>query len=336
VAVDGGGSKTDVVAVTMAGDVLASARGAGSNPQTVGLAAAVATIGALIEGVLARSQGRSLDRVGIYLSGLDFDREVEEFRAAIRSAGWYDRCAAGPPIVDNDLFAVLRAGTSAPDAVAVVCGTGINCLGVRSDGATIRYPALGTVSGDWGGGWHLGEQAMWWAARALDGRGPATDLTARIPQAFGARNLPDVIEALHFGTIDEVRLAALSPVVFDAATAGDAVACSLVDRQADEIVDFAASALRRLDLLDRDVPFVLGGGIVRAQHPRLMSGVRRRVAERIPRADITVVAVPPVLGAALLVLDSVVVRCEQVRMPSPSASDWSPSVFAGAPTITTR
>ena len=40
-----------------------------------------------------------------------------------------------------------------------------------ADGRTIRYPSLGTISGDWGGGWHLGERALWFAARAADGRG---------------------------------------------------------------------------------------------------------------------------------------------------------------------
>ena len=33
-------------------------------------------------------------------------------------------------------------------AVAVVCVTGINRVGVRADGETARFPALGEISGD--------------------------------------------------------------------------------------------------------------------------------------------------------------------------------------------
>ena len=78
--------------------------------------------------------------------------------------------------MDNDTFALLRAGTDSPDAIAVVCGAGINCVGRAADGRIARFPALGMLSGDWGGGQHLAALALWHAARAEDGRGPATAL----------------------------------------------------------------------------------------------------------------------------------------------------------------
>ncbi|MFC7586672.1 hypothetical protein ACFQYP_25240 [Nonomuraea antimicrobica] len=33
-----------------------------------------------------------------------------------------------------------------------------------------RFPALGRISGDWGGGQGLAEEALWHAIRAEDGR----------------------------------------------------------------------------------------------------------------------------------------------------------------------
>ena len=74
-------------------------------------------------------------------------------------------------VVRNDTFAILRAGVEEPRGVAVVCGAGINCVGMRPDGRVARFPALGRVSGDWGGGGGLFEEAMWRGARAEDGRG---------------------------------------------------------------------------------------------------------------------------------------------------------------------
>ena len=53
----------------------------------------------------------------------------------------------------------------------------------------------------------------------------------------------------------------LTPIVFRAAAAGDAVARSIVDRQADEIVRMAGVAVRRLHMTRLDVDIVLGGGI---------------------------------------------------------------------------
>lgn len=297
IAVDGGGSKTDAVALDLDGTVVATARAGTSSPHLIGMEAAAALVDALIEQLLDGRDDRPIAGAGIYLSGLDLPAEVDAFRAGIAGYAWADA------VVDNDLFALLRAGTSEPDAVAVVCGTGINCVGVRSDGRVVRYPSLGMISGDWGGGWHLGERALWHAARAVDGRGPATALAAAVPAIFGLADVQQVIEALHFERIPNADLARIAPAVFACAREGDAAAGGLVERQAEEIVAFAATTLRRLELLDRPVPVVLGGGIVGARDERLLDGVARGLAERAPLARIELVTAAPILGAALLALE---------------------------------
>lgn len=303
IAVDGGGSKTDVVALSRTGQVLAQLRGGPSSPQALGVTRSLTSIAALIAEAVSRCDGSAVSHIGLYLSGLDLPSEYAGFANAfdelVRPA--YPDAAV---TIDNDLFALLRAGTRQADAVAVVCGTGINCVGVRADGAVVRYPALGTLSGDWGGGLHLGELALWHAARAVDGRGPETILARHIPVAFGRPALADVIEALHFGAADHARLADLGPVIFAAAESGDAVAAELVDRQATEIALFAASALRRLDLAGRSVPVVLGGGLIRPGHAWFLDVIRERLAVEAPLAWIVPVAKPPVIGAASLVLEA--------------------------------
>lgn len=296
VAVDGGGSKTDVVALDEDGNVLAQVRGDGSSPHLIGLEASISLIGGLVMRVVQDAGGGPLLRTHVYLSGLDLPAEIVAFERGITSESW----DAGALVVDNDLFALLRAGTGEPDAVAVICGTGINCVGVRSDGRTVRYPSLGMISGDWGGGFSLGQSGLWHAARAEDGRGPATVLRREIPLAFGLNRVQEVTEALHFGQIDRGRLADLCPVVFEASAVGDEVAASIVDRQAEEIVALAATTIKRLGLLERPVPVVLGGGVIAARDKRLLDGIRRRLATDAPQARTEIVSTPPILGAALL------------------------------------
>ncbi len=292
IAVDGGGSKTDVVAVGLDGTVLATARGGGSSPQIIGLAKAVAVVSALVDEVSAGEPART----HVYLSGLDLPAEIDAFSSAFP---WRSEA-----VVDNDLFALLRAGTNDHNAVAVVCGTGINAVGVRADGATARFPALGNISGDWGGGWHLGEQALWHAARGDDGRGPRTLLEQLIPRVYDLATITEVIEALHFERLPIAELHRLAFELLDAAEAGDAVAASVVDRQVDEIVTMAAVALQRLDLLGQEVPVVLGGGVLAAGYPRLNDGVTAGLAERAPLAHIRLVTERPIVGATLLALEA--------------------------------
>ncbi|MFZ7089242.1 N-acetylglucosamine kinase [Curtobacterium sp. RRHDQ10] len=309
IAVDGGGSKTDVVAVDLDGRVVGHARGPGTNPQTQGWGVSGRILDDLRGRVLAALDGRAILTTHVYLAGMDFEEEIVEARAAL--AHW-DADGGVPAVLDNDLFALLRAGTLAPDAVAVVCGTGINAIGVRADGATARFPAIGDLSGDWGGGAFLGNRALWHAARAEDGRGPATALQLAVPAAFDLPDVQSVTQGFHFGRIPGSAINRLSPVLFEVADGGDEVARAVIDRQAEEIVLLVVAAMRRLGLerttSERSVTVVLGGGVLAARHPLLSDAVTARLAAAAPNAVPAWVTAPPILGAGLAALEAVGAR----------------------------
>ncbi|MET9294292.1 BadF/BadG/BcrA/BcrD ATPase family protein [Streptomyces sp. NPDC003077] len=302
-AIDAGNSKTDVALVGADGTVLATARGGGFQPPVVGTARAVDGVAPLIASVLATAgTDGPVDHVSAFLANADLPPEEDALTAEIASRGW-----ARTVTVRNDTFALLRAGvpdTGDPVGVAVVCGAGINCAGLGHGGRTARFPSIGRISGDWGGGGHLAEEAVWWAARADDGRGEPSALAEAIPAHFGVSGMPELIEAFHLGRLSfEERRHELTPVLFAVAADGDPVARALVRRQAEEVAVLATVALGRLDLLSEPVPVVLGGGVLAAQHPLLHDRVLQLLAERAPKAIPHVVTAPPVLGAALDALD---------------------------------
>jgi N-acetylglucosamine kinase-like BadF-type ATPase len=297
-AIDGGNSKTEVLLGDTSGAILGFARGAGTNHQTAGgLDTAMSRLDDLV-----RRAGVSADQrpvlAAVFLAGADLPVELAMLTEAVTARDWADKS-----IVDNDTFALLRAGTESPDAVAIVCGAGTNCVGRSEDGRTVRFPSLGHLTGDWGGGQHLGSMALWHAARAEDGRGDATALVDAVARHFGHRTVAGVSAAAHLGQIAHERIAELTPVLFTVATAGDPVARSLVIQQGEEIATMAVAALRRLGLLTTPVTVVLGGGVVRSRDPILFGALTERLTATAPHAEITLVTAPPVLGAALLALD---------------------------------
>jgi N-acetylglucosamine kinase-like BadF-type ATPase len=299
-AVDAGNSKTDVAVVAADGRVLATARGGGFRPPVVGVEAAVDNVAAAVTEAFAAAGVSAVDHVSACLANADFPVEEEQLAAALHARGW------GAEVeVRNDTFAILRAGVTEPRGVAVVCGAGINCVGMRPDGRTARFPALGRISGDWGGGWGLAEEALWYAARAEDGRGEATALARTLPAHFGYATMLGLIEALHLEKVPHARRHELTPVLFATAAGGDRLARGLVDRLAEEVVTMAVVTLTRLDLLDEETPVLLGGGVLAARHPQLDDGVRELLAARAPKAVPRVVTASPVLGAALLGMDRV-------------------------------
>jgi N-acetylglucosamine kinase-like BadF-type ATPase len=297
VAVDGGGSKTDAVAVSLDGAIVSRATGPGASPHFIGVDAALKQIGALVREVAG---DHPIAQANVYLSGLDLPSEVETFAAAVGTLDW----STPSTVVENDLYALLRSGTSETDAVAVVCGTGINAIGRRADGAIARFAALGTISGDWGGGTGLGEAAIWHAARHADLRGPATSLTAAVPGIYGLTTIADVTEGLHLGRIQYGDLGLLAPLVLAHADDGDEIAGTIVTRQGREIAIMAISCLERLGLLDRDIPVVIGGGVVASRHELLWSALEAEFTARAPRAVLIHVTAPPLVGAALLALET--------------------------------
>jgi N-acetylglucosamine kinase-like BadF-type ATPase len=227
--------------------------------------------------------------VSACLANADLPVEEQELELALRARGWSRSVR-----VRNDTFAILRAGLDEPRGVAVVCGAGINCVGMTPDGRTARFPALGKISGDWGGGSGLADEALWFAARAEDGRGEPTELAHALPAHFG-------LESMY--PFD--RRHELTPVLFRTSAGGDAIARSLVHRLAQEVVALATVALGRLDLLDEEAPVMLGGSVLAARHPQLDADIAELLAVKAPKAVIEVVTSPPVLGAALLALDEV-------------------------------
>jgi N-acetylglucosamine kinase-like BadF-type ATPase len=303
-AVDGGNSKTDVVLADRNGRTLSHVRGPGSSPHHLGVEGAVDLLDDLVQKAAAQAgvgdRGPVADLAEVYLAGVDFPSEKDAVTAEVARRGW-----AAEQVVDNDGFALMRAGTDAPDAVAVVCGAGINCVGVARDGRHARFASLGRISGDWGGGYELGDEALWWAARADDGRGPATVLTERVPEFFGLPDVPSVYESIHFGRLPHRRLIELAPTVLAASRDGDPVARSIVVRLADEVVAFARAALTRLAMLDMPTVVVLGGGVLTSRDEILLAEVETRLAAAAPRARCSVTEVSPVVGAALLGLDRV-------------------------------
>ncbi|MFJ5720023.1 N-acetylglucosamine kinase [Streptomyces sp. NPDC093149] len=299
-AIDAGNSKTDVALIGADGTILSTGRGGAFQPPAVGIEAAVDVLGAAVGQALELSgvPAGAVTHVSACLANADLPVEEEQLARALGARGW------GATVeVRNDTFAILRAGVDEPRGVAVVCGAGINCVGMVPDGRTARFPAIGRISGDWGGGAGLAEEAMWFAARAEDGRGEPTELARTLPGHFGLGSMYALIEALHLGHVEFERRHELAPVLFATAAAGDPVAGALVERLAQEVVAMASVALGRLGLLDEEAPVVLGGGVLAARHPQLDGRIAELLAVRAPKAVIRVVTEPPVLGAALLGLD---------------------------------
>jgi N-acetylglucosamine kinase-like BadF-type ATPase len=302
-AVDGGNSKTDVALIDVSGSVLAAVRGPGSSPHMLGLEASLQLVDDLIGRAGAdagiRSDRRQIAEFGAwFMAGADLPAEERALHRAI------DRLGRTPcNSVANDTFAILRAGAEDGWGVAVVVGAGINCVGRSPDGRRTRFPALGRITGDWGGGSDIGLAALGAAVRSEDGRAGPTRLRHDVADHFRRRRATEVAIALHQREFHQERLRELAPIVIAAADADDLAAVEILNRQADEVVSFAVAVIRRLRIARLEVPVVLGGSIMAALPARFVTRIHDGVHRVAPGARCAVCHDRPVVGAALAALD---------------------------------
>ena len=302
-AVDGGNSKTDLALVSDEGEALALVRGPRSTPQYLGTDGCLEVLERLLEdavrqGGLTRRAGPIADVAELLLAGVDFPADERELEEASGKRGW-----APMTRVANDTFAVLRAGTERGWGVAVVCGSGINCVGVAPDGSHARFPSLGAITGDWGGGYDVGLAAVVAAARSEDGRGPTTSLERAVPAHFDLAAPHELAEAIHRERIPQRRIIELAPVVF-AEAAEDEVARGIVDRLSSEIAALVRVALTRLALTSEPTEVLLGGGLLQSGDGRLLDTVRAELEQVGAELTVRATSSAPIVGAALLGLDA--------------------------------
>lgn len=295
VALDAGNSKTDIVLLAPDGTVAGHRRQGGFRPVEHGAHRELDQLVAGIRALAGQCGDPPLALVAAYLANADFPEQEAEYAEYLSALGIATRVVVG-----NDMVALLRSGAPGPAGVAVVCGAGINCIGIGADGRQVRFAALGELTGDWGGGPALAAEALFLACRGEDGRGPRTALSAAIADHFNTRTAIEAGIALSLKSIPTNRLHELAPLVFEVAAQGDSQALSVVHRQAAEVVAMAGVAITKLGLAEQDCEVVLGGGVLAARDPLLIGQISAGLVQLCPRARIVIPDQPPVVGAVIL------------------------------------
>lgn len=292
---DVGGTKTHVLIADEAGHVVGFGKAGPGNHEVVGYEGLASALATAMEQALAQAgvPRTSIAGAGFGVAGFDWPAEEAPTLAAIRTLQ-----LSAPLVAVNDTLLGLLAGSETGWGVAVVSGTGCNCWGWDE---TRRH--IGHVTG---GGWLFGEAAgaaelVMKTVQALayewTRRGPATSLTPLFIRAWGATDLPDLLEGVMNGryAID----ASAAPLVFQAAAQGDAVALDLIRWAGYELGQLALAVIRQLHFEGLSFEVILTGSMFDGS-PLLTQTMRQTVQAVAPGARLVRLTVPPVIGAVLL------------------------------------
>lgn len=293
IGVDGGGSKTRVIVGTADGEVLTTLDGPKSavTPGEAGRSADV--IADLVTRALAEiaQPGAVFPRV-LYcgVAGTGRDEERKALHAALDA-----KELAEEVVIDSDGLIALYDALEDRAGILLVVGTGSIAYARSPAGEIVRCGGWGPAFGDEGSGGWIGRRALSIVAASSDGREPPTALLFPILAATQCEDIQDLIPWA--ATADARAYAALAPVVFSTAAAGDPRANALVTLAAEELVLHVRALARQLFTDERAaVTVALSGGLMERGSP-LRKRLEQRLKSAVPGAQLRSEEVLPARGA---------------------------------------
>ncbi len=237
--VDGGQSSTRAVIGDDKGMLLG--RGASGSCNHVGAGDGEAKLRRVVSDVVC---GACAD------AGLGTDTR---FNAAClgMSGGPDDKCsilretvnAESITVVTDAEIALAGAADGGPGVVALA-GTGSIAYGKNKDGRTARVGGWGYIFGDEGSAFDIVKRALRAGLAAEEGWGPETKLVDTIKTASSSKTMNETMHRFYLDVWPRDRIAALAPLVNDAAGGGDRVALSVL-REAGRLLGGLANAACR-------------------------------------------------------------------------------------------
>ncbi|MBP2017517.1 N-acetylglucosamine kinase-like BadF-type ATPase [Symbiobacterium terraclitae] len=296
--IDGGGTRTRCLAADLSGNILGEGAGGPANALVVGQERAVVSVAEAVRHAL-QAAGRTPDDVGAVCAGLAGagQPETQEALAGALAAALALPAAARIQVVTDARIALAGALQGKPGAI-LIAGTGSIAYGLDDRGRLHRAGGWGWILGDEGSGFTIGRQALAAGLAALDGTGPATVLGDRICAAWNLQQLSQAVPRVYADpAAARTEIAALVPVVVQAAGEGDAVSREILAQAGRDLAQLAAALLRRLALPE---PVVATTGGVLESVAAVREALIRRLAELAPAARVVASAASPASGAVLM------------------------------------
>ncbi len=317
--VDGGGSKTAAVVLDERGQVLGRGRSSSSNYHLVGLegvkdALLIAMAGASQQAGIKMKQ---LAAVTWALAGAGRPADVQRLKATQA-----DLLPGIPGEVVVDALPVLVGGAGTRCGVALIAGTGMIAYGENAKGERFKSGGWGHFF-DLGSGYGLAQQALRAVVQAADGRDLPTELSTRILDFLKLTDPSELVDWVYSPERAIAEVAALAPVLLDAAEAGDLVALDVIAAGADALASAVDAASRRLGLRERPFPLVMAGGLL-TTNDFYRKVVVQAVHTRVPNARPMQPRADAAVGAALLALESLGHPLEEKSSPhEPTGNTWA-------------
>lgn len=296
VGIDGGGTRTVCLVADPGGQVRGQGVGGAANYLKEGLYTAKRSLRDALEHAFQELPGEK-NQVRALCAGLaGMDRAADR---EVMTRVFQELLPAQEMILENDAFIALVGATEGEPGVIVISGTGSIALGVNRSGNKVRSGGWGHVLGDEGSGYDIARKGLAAAFQDYDGRGPRTSIGDKILREFYAERMDQLIPLLYGGDSSPSKIAALYPLVLEAAEEGDRVAGDLIGQAARHLADTAVAVIHRLEMQGETFPVAVSGGVFKTSR-KIRRQFARFLRQRVPGVRLIEPKHPPEVGALLV------------------------------------
>jgi N-acetylglucosamine kinase-like BadF-type ATPase len=284
IGVDGGGTKTEVSAYDLNGNVIAtSIKGFANllNNEEIALNNIVSSIKEIIDKL------GTIELKGVYLgiAGSEVGENSKIISNKIKNELKVD-C-----VVMNDAEIALKAMLKGKDGILTIAGTGSVAFGINNN-VTSRCGGWGNLLGDEGSGYRISIDAIKRMIFEEENSIEKSELTKKIMEKLEIKSVEEITKFVYSSTKDEI--ASLTPIVARLAEAGDEVANEILINEGIELAKTVENVYKKLEFKGASIALV--GGVIRKAKV-LRKAFEDYLRENIVVNEITDEEASPTMGA---------------------------------------
>jgi len=291
-AIDAGGTKTDLLWAQTDGRVLARVHGEGIN-----IASKPPHLWQEVLEELLHQAG--VVRETVHVACVGAAGYTLPDRRALLERLLQQMLPGARVLVVADYAIALEGATGGNPGVLVIAGTGSIACGRDPEGRLMRAGGWGYLLGDEGSGFWIGREAIRAVLAAIEGWGEQTRLHAMLSDTLGTSECGEWLSALYRAQNPQSLLAQLAPLVTEAAKQGDGPAQGILLHAADHLAGLVTQLTQHLHLPE-EFPVCIVGGVWNSQ--TVLQRFRQQLGEQLPhwQGEVKSPMYSPVEGALLI------------------------------------
>lgn len=292
---DGGGTKTELAAVGVDGQLWFRLRGGPININGTSRQEVFDTITELLSSVRDKVGDASLSAVCIGAAGMSNIKAEETLRAALK----YSECRV-PALIVGDQQAALSGALGSPVGMLLIAGTGSICCGRNESGIEARSGGRGHLIDDEGSGYAIGRNILSSVVRAKDGRLPPTILTELVFEKLGISTVEELVSEVYRPNQGKDFIAGFSSLLPEALELKDDTALKICLKASSELCALVTPVAKKLGL--QNGTLALSGSVL-VKDEAVRRYFKDKLAQNLPELKTVSPQADAAVGAALLALN---------------------------------